>query len=64
MGDVEVVDGTLRITRIRVVYHLTVPEGKRDVARRVFGMHAEKCPVHQTLAPCVDFDLEIEIEEA
>jgi uncharacterized OsmC-like protein len=64
VGDVEDVDGTLQITRIRVVYHLEVPEGERETARRVFEMHAESCPVHQTLTPCVDFELEAEIEEA
>jgi uncharacterized OsmC-like protein len=63
VGDVEVVDGTLRIVRIHVTYHLTVPAGKRDVAERVFDVHAENCPVYMTLTPCVDFDLELDLRE-
>jgi len=63
VGDVEVVDGTLQIVRIHVTYRLTVPAGKRDVAERVFQMHAENCPVYMTLIPCVDFDLELDLRE-
>jgi hypothetical protein len=36
-GDIQDVDGVLRISRIRVAYKLKVPAGKTDEAREVFA---------------------------
>jgi hypothetical protein len=43
-GEVEDVDGVLRITKIRVKYSLKVPPGKTGEAREALGSYIEKCP--------------------
>ena len=43
-GDIEDVDGVLRITRIRVKYTLKVPPGKSGDAREALKSYLEKCP--------------------
>lgn len=62
MGEVETEDGVLVIKRIRVTYHLTVPEGTEDVARRVHEMHHAHCPVYRTVSGCIDVSTELVIE--
>ncbi len=62
-GEVETTeDGVLVIRRIRVTYHLQVPEGKEEVARRVHEMHREKCPVYRTVRDCIDVTTELELK--
>ena len=43
-GDVEDVDGVLRISRIRVAYTLKVPAGKAEEAREVFESYITQVP--------------------
>ena len=43
-GDIEDVDGVLRITRIRVAYTLSVPPGKADDAREALKTYITRCP--------------------
>ncbi len=43
-GDIEDVDGVLRITKIRVRYTLRVPPGKMEDARDALRTYIEKCP--------------------
>ncbi len=63
VGDVEAVDGVLRITRIHVTYRLKIPEGTRAAAERALAKHVDGCPVAQTLLPCVEIEWEAEIQE-
>lgn len=64
VGDIEEMDGVLRITRIHVTYHLTIPAGRREAAERALETHVDGCPVAQTLLPCVEIGWDAEIEEA
>lgn len=63
MGEVVRHDGTLRIERVRVSYHIRVPAGTREAAERALEIHVDGCPVAQTLLPCVEIEWEAEIDE-
>jgi len=62
-GDIESVNGVLKITRIRVKYHLKVPAQKRADVREAFSTYIVKCPAAQSVIGCIDIRDDIEIEE-
>lgn len=62
-GDIEKIDGTIAIQRIRVKYRIKHPPGKREAAERALEHHVDHCPVAQTLLPCVEISWEAEFEE-
>ena len=62
-GDIEAVDGTIVVTRIRVKYRIKLPAGERAAAERALQAHQESCPVAQTLTRGVEIRWEAEIEE-
>ncbi len=53
----------MRLTTMRVRYHLKVPRGKRDDAERALAVFERGCPVAQTLKGCVAISHEWEIVE-
>ncbi len=62
-GDVEDVDGVLRITRIRLHYRATIPAGSREKFDRALATYAEKCPAYQSVQGCIDVTWDAEVEE-
>ncbi|MCY4188222.1 MAG: OsmC family protein [Bryobacterales bacterium] len=62
-GDIENVDGVIRITRIRVHYRLKIPRGTRDRAQRALDTHREKCPAAMSVAGSIDIETSADIEE-
>ncbi len=62
-GDIENVDGVLRISRIRVAYQLKVPAGKTEDAREVFLDYIKKCPAAMSVCGCIDITDSLEITE-
>jgi organic hydroperoxide reductase OsmC/OhrA len=62
-GDIENVDGVLRITRIRVDYDLKVPSGKTAEAQEVFATYMKKCPAAMSVIGCIDITDSLEITE-
>ncbi len=62
-GTVEAPERVMRVTTIRVKYHVTVPAGKRQDAERALGVFERGCPVAQTLKGCVAISHEWEIVE-
>lgn len=62
-GDIEAVDGTIVVTRIRVRYRIKLPSGEREAAERALQAHKEKCPVAQTLTRGVEISWDAEFEE-
>jgi organic hydroperoxide reductase OsmC/OhrA len=62
-GDIEDVDGVLRISRIRVAYRLKVPAGKGDEAREVFSTYVKSCPAAMSVCGCIDIQDSLEITE-
>jgi uncharacterized OsmC-like protein len=53
----------LKVTHIRVTYHLTIPRGKRAEAERALAVFEQRCPVAQTLKGCVSIEHGAEIQE-
>ncbi len=62
-GDIEDVNGVLKITRIRVHYELKVSPGKAGEARQVFDGYLPSCPGAQSVIGCIRIEHDIEIEE-
>ena len=62
-GDIEDVDGVMKITKIRLHYRFKIPPGLRDKVDRVLASYAEKCPAYQSVKGCIECSWEAEIEE-
>ncbi len=62
-GDIEAIDKVLRITRIRVLYELTIPKGKREAAERAVDRHPRSCPAANSVSGCIDIDISANISE-
>lgn len=62
-GDIEKINGTIAITRVRVKYRLRVPAGKREVAERALSIHERGCPVAQSIKRGIDVSWSAEIIE-
>lgn len=52
----------LVIRTVHVRYHLRLEEGKEELAGRAHEIHHPYCPVYRTLAGCVEFSTELDIE--
>ncbi len=53
----------MRITRIRVRYHLKIPAGTRDRAQRALDTHPVKCPAAMSVRGAIDIAISAEIKE-
>lgn len=62
-GDIENVNNVLKITEIRVKYHLKVPKGKADEAKEALSSYLEFCPAAQSVLGCIQIQDDAVIEE-
>ena len=62
-GDVEDMDGVLRITKIRVKYTLKVPPGKTGDAGEALNDYIEKCPGAMSVKGAIEISDSAEIAE-
>lgn len=62
-GDIEDVDGVMRITRIRVHYRFRAPPGTREKAERALATYADKCPAYQSVKDCIACSWSADIDE-
>ena len=62
-GDIEDVDGVLKITRINVHYLLKVPEEKREEAKEALNSYIQLCPGAQSVIGCIDISHELSMED-
>jgi len=62
-GDIEDINGILKITNIRVKYQLKVPVGKKGEAEEAFSSYLVRCPAAQSLIGCIDIHDELIVEE-
>ena len=60
-GDIEDVDGVLKITRIRVRFHLKVPGGMEKEARDAFSSYLTRCPAAQSVIGCIAIEDSLDI---
>jgi uncharacterized OsmC-like protein len=62
-GDIEDVNGVLKITKIRLRYHIKAPMGQRESIERLLERYAEACPAYQSVKGCIECSWTAEIEE-
>ena len=62
-GDIENVNGVLKITRIGVTYHLKAPKEKVGEARDAFSSYLRFCPAAQSVIGCINIRDDIVVEE-
>jgi len=62
-GDIEDVDGVLKITRINVSYRLKLPKEKRVEAKDALGAYLKLCPGAQSVIGCIDINHELNMED-
>jgi len=62
-GDIENVNKVLKITQIRVKYHLKVPKGKVEEAKDAFSSYLTSCPAAQSVIGCIKIRDDLVIEE-
>jgi uncharacterized OsmC-like protein len=62
-GDIEEVDGVLKITKIRLHYRFTIPPGAREKAERALASYADKCPAYQSVKGCIECSWDAEMSE-
>ena len=63
-GDIENVNNVLKITQIRVTYHLKVSQEKAQEAKEVFSSYLTSCPAAQSVMRCIQIKDDIVIEAA
>jgi uncharacterized OsmC-like protein len=63
-GDIEDVDGVLKITQIRLTYKLKIPAGSREKAERALAVYADRCPAYQSVRNCIQCTWQAEMTEA
>jgi uncharacterized OsmC-like protein len=56
-GDIEKVERTIRITEIRVTYHLPLHREEEETANRVLEVHPAGCPAHQSVKESIRFQI-------
>jgi organic hydroperoxide reductase OsmC/OhrA len=52
-GDIENVNNVLKITTIRVKFHLKCPDEKVAEAREAFANYISRCPAAQSVKDCI-----------
>jgi hypothetical protein len=62
-GDIEDVNGILKITRVRVQYHLKIPKEKVADAQGAFSTYLVRCPAAQSVIGCIKIEDKLIIEE-
>ena len=62
-GDVENVNNVLKITKIRVEYHLKVPRDKANPAKEALSSYLSLCPAAQSVIGCIQIQDNMVIEE-
>jgi len=61
-GDIENVESVLKITQIRVDYHLKLEKGKEEAAEEALSMYLSHCPAAQSLIGCIRIKDQLKIE--
>lgn len=63
-GDIEEVNGILKITRIDVTYLLKLPDQQREAALDCFYNYIQLCPGAQSVTGCIDIHHKLEMEKS
>ena len=60
-GDIEDVDGVLKITRIAVSYQLKLPKDEMPDAKEALENYIHLCPAAQSVIGCIDISHDMEM---
>lgn len=60
-GDIEAVNGVLKITRIHVQYYLSAPAEKHDAIHQAFSSYITGCPAAQSVVNCIDITHDLQL---
>jgi len=63
-GDIEDINGVLKITRIHVDYHLKASAEKRQDAEEALDAYLARCPGAQSVIECIHIGHELNFEPA
>jgi organic hydroperoxide reductase OsmC/OhrA len=63
-GDIEDVNGVLKITRIAVSYWLKLPQDKMPEARDALDNYIQFCPAAQSVIGCIEITHDMELVAA
>ncbi len=61
-GDVEAVDGVLRITKIRLKYTFEAAQDLLPKAQRALQVYADMCPAYQSVKDGIDCSWDADIK--
>lgn len=62
-GEIEAVDGVLKIVRIKVAYALKIAADKRPAANAAFDGYITHCPAATSVMGCIDITHSLEMED-
>ncbi len=62
-GDIENVDGVLKITRINVRYTLKLPPEQREAAEAAFASYLPYCPAAQSVKAAIELNHTLEMQD-
>lgn len=62
-GDIENVDGVLKITHIKVHYTLKLKPDQRSDAEAAFKVYLPHCPAAQSVIAAIKIDHELELQD-
>jgi organic hydroperoxide reductase OsmC/OhrA len=62
-GDIENVNNVLKITTIRVKFHLKCPDEKVAEAKEAFANYISRCPAAQSVKDCIKLEDELIFEK-
>lgn len=63
VGDIENVDGVLKIARITVRYTLALPADKYREAEQCFNSYLPLCPAAQSVIGCIRLEHELALQD-
>ncbi|MBT8341232.1 MAG: OsmC family protein [Desulfatitalea sp.] len=63
VGDIEKVDGILKITRIHVHYHLKLSPDQREAAEAAFTAYLSHCPAAQSVIAAIQIEHSLEMQD-
>ena len=64
IGDIEEINGVLKITRIHVDYHLKAPVEKQRDAEEALAKYLPSCPGAQSAIGCIQIGHQLKFEPA
>jgi organic hydroperoxide reductase OsmC/OhrA len=62
-GDIERTEQTIKISEIRVTYHLPIPADMRSTAERVLQVHPSGCPAYQSVKDAIRIKIKADFIE-